>query len=157
VLPTPNRPSASPDTASRGLRPCIALLGCARRGFSPVQHKANHARSARVPAQARPCAPAATQVIATCIQYTVLPSTSARASCCSALRCHPTTFGHTASVTHGLVLSLRPAPRGLPRALGIAQPLSLPAKRGRPAGLRSPLTPMREAQHSWAFAAVQVQ
>jgi hypothetical protein len=55
-----------------------------------------------------------------------------------------------------LFLSLRPALGGLPCALGIAQPLLLPAKRGRPAGLRSPKRPCAR-QSSWAFAAVQVQ
>lgn len=45
AVSTPKCLSASPDTPSRALCPCIALLGYARRGLSAVSHTAYHASS----------------------------------------------------------------------------------------------------------------
>lgn len=98
AVSTPNRLSASSDTPSRALCPCIALLGCARRGLSPVRHTAYHAGSVsgclrKLPTALLACTPAETQVIATCIRY--MPSTllELRGVLCVALRCHPTSLG----------------------------------------------------------------
>lgn len=154
AVSTPNRLSAPSDTPSRALCPCIALLGYARRGLSPVRHTAYQAGCVsgclrKLPTALLACAPAETQVIATCIRY--MPSTFARASWC-ALRCvaiqqHSAFALGDSRLSVCLSLPLRPATGGLPCALGMAKPLLSPEKRGRPAGLRSrrPCAPARQS------------
>lgn len=132
----PRTPSAPSDTPSRALCPCIASLGYSRRGLQAVRHMANRARpqTGACASCPRPCVCAgSTQAMAACIHSSAVDVVQASRRVAVALRCHPT-FG-------GLCESLEtvscPSPcalPGLPCALGSAQPLLLPEKRGRPAG-----------------------